>query len=542
VEPIGEGCEVDAGSVDRSPRIAPSGLDADLTRLLGDLAGPVTEREVRARLDHARLRARDTTLWPHPAEVTGPWLGWLDSVERTSGHLRRIGPLVAEILSDGISDVVLTGMGGSSLFPIVLERLFGRRPGHPQLHVIDSTDPAVVARIEREVDWQRTIVIASSKSGTTVETRAHLDRFLERLGEAIGERAAGRVIVVTDPGSELELLAGERSFRAVVHGDADVGGRYSALSPFGLLPASLLGVDLARLLALARTGESRWREDPWSDAGPALLATFLACGVEGGRDVLQLIVPDGAEPLGAWVEQLVAESTGKQGTGVLPIVLAGIEAPGRVAPDARSVVVSLGVTPGLEELADRGVPVLVLPWNGPDGLASEALRWMYAVALLCARLGVDPFDQPDVALAKNATAAALAQGSEPEDAVTVESLATAGGPPGYLALLAYVDPDGPVVPQLEHAARLLAARHGCPVTVGVGPRYLHSTGQLHKGGRPDGVFLIVVGDDEVDVRIPGRDHGFSRLKRAQAAGDLAALRGAGRRVGRVLLEDPDLQG
>jgi transaldolase / glucose-6-phosphate isomerase len=533
---------VDAGAGGRVQPGAASIPDDVTVQRLGVLAGPVMEQEVRARLDHARLRAHDTALWPAPSEVTAPWLGWLESLDRAPGHLRRIEPLVAEIVADGITDVVLTGMGGSSLFPMVLERICGRQDGHPRMHVIDSTDPAAVARIEREVDWQHAVVVAASKSGTTVETRAHLDYFVDRLTRAVGDRAAGRVVVITDPGSELESIAHGQLFRTVVPGDADVGGRYSALSPFGLLPAALLGIDLVRLLTVARTSDLRWREDPWSDSGPAMLATFLACGFASGRDVLQLLVPDGAGAVGAWVEQLVAESSGKDGRGVIPIVREGEDAAARAWPAERTVVVSFGVTAELADLVDRGVPVLVVPWDGPEGLAREALRWMHAVPLLCAQLGVDPFDQPDVALAKAATATALAQGTEPEESVTVASLLEDGAPVGYVALLAYVDPDGPMVARLTSAADRIAQRAACPVTVGVGPRYLHSTGQLHKGGRSDGLFLIVVGDDPADVSIPGRPYGFARLKRAQAAGDLAALRSLGRRVARVDPDDPDLMG
>jgi len=501
---------------------------------LVDLSEMVAGEEARARADHARLLAQDTTLWPAPHAVTGAWLGWLASLERAPDHLVRIRAALDGLDAEGIADVVLVGMGGSSLFPLVLEGVCGSAPAHPRLHVLDSTDPAAVARVESDVDWRRAVVLAASKSGTTIETRAHLDRFLWRLTAAVGERAPGRVLVVTDPGSALEELARTQGFRAVIHGDVDVGGRYSALSPFGLVPAVLLGLDVEGLLRSARNAAQRWEADPWADAGPALLATVLAVAAARGRDALHLIVPPHAGMFGAWVEQLVAESSGKDARGVLPVV---VEAASDVVASERAVVVTLGVVPGLAELEERGVPVLVVPWRGPGELAAEALRWMQAVALLCAQLGVDPFDQPDVAAAKAATAEALADGTEPDAAQPLETLRSALDGAGYVALLAYVDPYGPDTKTVRAAAGALSRRHGVPVTFGLGPRYLHSTGQLHKGGRGDGVFLVVVGDDPVDVDIPGRGYGFSRLKRAQAAGDVAALRSAGRVVARIALPD-----
>jgi len=500
----------------------------------GEKDNEASARRDDARRDHGRLRGKDTSLWPPPAEVTGAWLGWLEGIERAPRHRAAIDAVVASLLSDGIDDVVLTGMGGSSLFPMVLRAVCGRAAGHPRLHVIDSTDPAAVVRIEGAVDWARTALVVASKSGTTVETLAHLDRFRLRLEGALGARAVDRIIVVTDPRSPLADLAVTDGFRATVLGDPDVGGRYSALSPFGLLPAALLGVDLARLLEVAADAVAGWDIDPWSDAGPAQLAALLADGVGSGRDALHLIVPAAAGGFGAWIEQLVAESSGKGGTGIVPVV---VDSPAEVPRGARPMVVALGPVEGLDELSDAGVPVLVTPWDGPDALAREAMRWMQAVALACARLGVDPFDQPDVAAAKAATAAALEAGIEPDVPVALGPLLGELSGAGYVALLAYVDPEDPVVAQLERSARQLAVRTGVPVTFGIGPRYLHSTGQLHKGGRADGVHLVVVGDDPVDVRIPGRPFGFARLKRAQAAGDLVALRDAGRRAHRIDLMD-----
>jgi transaldolase/glucose-6-phosphate isomerase len=506
---------------------APSGSES-AARLLGPLVEVVRARRDASVQDHARLIAGDTSLWP-PSVAGGSWLGWTASLLRARDHRPGIDGFVRGVLADGITDVVLTGMGGSSLFPEVLVRTFGSSPGHPRLWVIDSTDPAAVARIEHEVAWSSALLIAASKSGTTVETLAHLDRFSARLFGAHGEGVGHRIAVVTDPGSPLEQRARTEHLRGIILGDPDVGGRYSAFSPFGLLPAALLGVDLDAFISTGRSAEEAFAVDPWAGSGPALLASVMAGGAISGRDVLHLLVPESALPFAAWIEQLVAESTGKQGRGILPIVT---ESALDIAPDARRLVIAFGPQPGLERLVDAGVPVLTLPWEGRHQLAVEVVRWMQATALAGSQLGVDPFDQPDVAAAKAATATALASEVRLEHGVTLREVSevVASDRPAYLAVLAYLDQSGSAARSLRAWCSELARTSGVPVTFGIGPRYLHSTGQLHKGGRPDGHFAVVVGDDPQDLEIPGRGFGFSRLKQAQAAGDVAALRAVGRRV------------
>ncbi len=494
---------------------------------VGSLAAEMVAREPRARRDHARLMQRDAALWPAPPETTAPWLGWLDSLERAPAHVRHIRSVVHDLSGDDFRHVVLVGMGGSSLFPLVLAGLWPSGAATPRLHVLDSTDPAAVASVEEDVDWASTLVVAASKSGTTIETLAHLDRFAARLLDACGEEARRRIVVVTDPGGPLEQRAADAGFRAVISGDSDVGGRYSALSPFGLLPAELLAIDTDTLLGAARAAEAGWNADPWADTGPAYLATFLAAGVAAGRDALVLLVDPRLGDFGAWIEQLVAESSGKDGTGLLPVVLRSAR---EVAALDRAIAVTIGDVAGLSASRVKNMPTVHIPWQGNERLGVEVLRWMQAVALACAQLGVNPFDQPDVAAAKAATADALTAGTEPEPAVAWSGIEHALAGAAYLAVLAYVHPERGRTDRLSEAAQRLSRSYGIPVTVGIGPRYLHSTGQLHKGGREDGVFLMVVGEDERDVEIPGRPYGFSRLKRAQAAGDLAALRASGRRA------------
>ncbi len=479
----------------------------------------------RAGADLARVLARDPALWP-TAPDAGSWLGWVVSVERAADHLRAIRPLVARVRAAGVTDVVLSGMGGSSLFPEVLARTAAPAPGAARLHVIDSTDPAAVLRVERTVPWDTTLLVAASKSGTTVETLAHLARFTDRLRDVRGADAGDRIVVVTDPGSPLEERARAEGWD-VVSGDPDVGGRYSALSPFGLVPGALLGLDVDGLVAAAAALRSGALADVADPDGPAGLAAFLAATSAGGRDVLHVLVLPGDEAFGAWIEQLVAESTGKGGRGILPVVTRSVA---EVRPDPRRAVVALGAD--ASALAGA-LPVLTLPRPVGPALGAEALRWMFATAVLGARLGVDPFDQPDVAAAKSATTEALRSGAGPGPAEPFAALAEDLAGARYLAVLAYVDPAGPLVRDLEERCRGLARTLDLPVTFGVGPRYLHSTGQLHKGGPAGGVHALVVGEDPEDAAVPGQSYGFSALKSAQAAGDLAALRAAGRIARRI---------
>jgi len=495
-------------------------------------------RHVDVGADLLRLLARDPSLFPASPDA-GAWLGWVDGPVRAAAHLARIRPLADELRREGVTDVVLCGMGGSSLFPEVLVRTLGPVPGSAagavRLHVIDSTDPAAVLRLERAVPWSTALLVAASKSGTTVETLAHLARFRARLGEAHGAGAGRRIVAVTDPGSPLERLAGEEGFRAAVTGDPDVGGRYSALSPFGLLPAVLLGADVDGLVGAAAGMRDRALADPSDPDGPAGLAAFLVAAIADGRDVLHVLAGPGAGPFGAWIEQLVAESTGKRGRGLLPVVT---RAPGDVRRDERRVVVALGRPDGTAEQTEldalaAAVPVLVLPEPVGAQLAAEAMRWMLATALLCVRLGVDPFDQPDVAAAKAATAAALAAGQGPGPTVPFAKVRDEVPGAHHLGVLAYVDPGGRLADELVARCRILGRELDVPVTFGIGPRYLHSTGQLHKGGPAGGVYAVVVGDDPEDADVPGALYGFSALKHAQAAGDLAALRAAGRRAHHV---------
>ncbi|MEY3020064.1 MAG: Glucose-6-phosphate isomerase, partial [Actinomycetota bacterium] len=456
------------------------------------------------------------------------WIGWVDApfdADRVGPELTR---LVAELDAEGVTDAVLVGMGGSSLYAEVLERLIGPATGAPRLWILDSTDPAALLRLERELPWSTTVVIAASKSGTTIEVTTLLERLLERLTDAHGAAAGRWVVALTDPGSPLADLAAARGFRAVVLGRTDVGGRYSALTVFGLLPAALLGVDPLTHVDPARRRLEVLRA---ATAGEELeevatIAAVLAAAVGTGRDKVALVSPPSSRPIGPWLEQLIAESLGKGGRGPLPVLDEDLDA---VRGTDRAVI-ALGRVRGLDAARAAGIPVLVL--DAPTGgtLAATVLAWELAVAAAGVALGVDPFDQPDVAAAKAATARVLAAGTDLAAPGDARALVAGLGVGEHLAVLAYVDPHGPTAAALEGAVQRLRARVDAVVTLGIGPRYLHSTGQAHKGGAPSGRFLVVVGDDPEDVVVPGPIGSLSRLKRAQAAGDAEALAALGRPV------------
>lgn len=437
-----------------------------------------------------RIWERDPTVWTGRDEAE--WLGWLDEPARMREQVDDLLGFAEEIASAGATDdFVLLGMGGSSLAPEVLRRAFGAE----RFHVLDTTHPAAIRALESRLDPERTLFVAASKSGTTLETRAHTDYFLAR---------GGRFAAITDPGSELETFAREHHFLRVFHGEPTIGGRYSALSPFGMVPAALMGIDLRRLLE--RAGEMR-EACRFAEGNPGLeLGVSLGDGWREGRD--KVVFAD-LHGFGLWAEQLVAESTGKEGRGLVP-------APGESPHGGDRQVQEVRLADAYE-------------------LAQEFFRWEFGVAVAGAILEIDPFDQPDVQAAKDRTTAVLAGSDAPlEPHGSADELFAQAREGDYLAIQAFVDP----AREAELEPLVARAREtGRAVTLGLGPRYLHSTGQLHKGG-PDTVLCLQVFDDAGDeLPIPGREFGFARLIRAQAQGDFEALQERGRRVARVRLED-----
>lgn len=505
---------------------------------LGEAAGSV-EAAVTRLVDAdamTRMRAGDHTLWQDDPTEVADRLGWLPVVAEVQGRVGELEALAATVADDGVRHAVVMGMGGSSLFPEVLWQTFGAAPDHVDLRVLDTTDPAAIARVEAEVDLRATLFIAASKSGTTIETRSQLAHFWERTG---GD--GSRFVAVTDPGTELAELGREHGFRAVFENRADIGGRYSALSLFGMVPGALIGADIAGLLDRAMAVLDDTAPGGERSANPAVrLGAVIGACARAGRDKLTFVLPDAIASFGLWLEQLVAESTGKQGTGSLPVVGEDLGGPEVYGQDR--VFVAIGSDAGrdarLDALVAAGHPVVHLVYDDPLDLGGLVVLFEQAVALSGVVLGINPFDQPDVASAKEATNTVLDDGPPAIETEAVKDLLAEVGPGDYVAVTAFVDPGRfELLDGLQAARMAIRDRHQVATTLGIGPRFLHSTGQLHKGGPATGVFLQVVGEDPTDVEIPGRDLTFATLKHAQADGDLLALRDRGLRAGRVSLDD-----
>jgi transaldolase/glucose-6-phosphate isomerase len=445
-----------------------------------------------------RIWERDSTVWTGADEAK--WLGWLDEPKRMQERVAEIVEFADQVADDELDAIVLLGMGGSSLAPEVLRRTFRSEA----FHVLDTTHPEAIRSLEESIDIERTLFISASKSGSTLETRSHTDYFWERAG-----KRGACFVAITDPGSELERTATERGFRHIFSGEPTIGGRYSALSPFGIVPAALMGIDVGRLLANAERMMELCRQDSGNPGYE--LGRELGSAWQDGRDKVCIAETDGS--FGLWAEQLIAESTGKQGKGLIP-------APGE-SPDGPDRQLA---TP---QVAD------------PYAVAGEFYRWEFAVAVAGAYLEINPFDQPDVQAAKDKTNEVLADGGDPavELEGSVEGLLAQANERDYVCVQAFIEPNDENDRRIDDLVRKLRRRSGLVVTHGYGPRYLHSTGQLHKGGPNTGLFLQVVDDTGEEIAIPGKPFGFGRLIRAQAAGDYASLKERGRRAARIHIED-----
>ena len=524
----------------------------------------------------ARLWARDASLWSDSDEAQ--WLDWLDIVQEQQAGLAALQGTVRSIVDAGFQHLVLLGMGGSSLCPDVLRETFGHVEGHPELLVLDSTDPAQVAGVADAVDMARTLFIVSSKSGSTLEPNILLAYFFRQVVDAIGEdEAASRFIAITDPGSNLERQATDAGFRHIFHGKPQIGGRFSALSAFGIVPAAIMGLDVGRFLEGAGQMVEACGTGSVAAQNPGvLLGTILGVAATQGRDKLTLFASPGIASLGGWLEQLVAESTGKSGKGIIPVDGEAIGAPDHYGEDRVFVYLRLESAPdaaqdaAVAELESAGQPVVRIPLADAYHLGAEFFRWEIATAVAGASLDINPFDQPDVEASKietrKLTAAYEETGSLPaEDPVLVDGdlslytnagnaselseLAGSGaslaetinthlsraGSGDYVALLAYLDRNE------AHDAVLQAVRHqvrdarGVATCVGFGPRFLHSTGQAYKGGPNSGVFLQITCDHAKDLPVPGHDYTFGVVEAAQARGDFEVLAERERRVLRVHL-------
>lgn len=517
-----------------------------------------------------RLWQKDATLWtgdPQTQAAIRNRLGWLHVVAdmRRSG-VDEINALANAVRAEGYTDCVVLGMGGSSLCPDVCRATFGTAPGWLRLHVLDSTHPRAVQTVEEAVDVERTLFIVSSKSGATGESNAFYHYFWDQVAQAEIASPGANFVAITDPGTPLDDEATAHGFRHVFRNPADIGGRYSALSLFGLVPMALIGMDVVAFLASAEE-MARWcgPEIAASDNPGMVLGAQLATHAQHGRDKLTLVCAPEIATLGWWLEQLVAESLGKQGIGVVPIEGEELGTPEVYGNDRVFVHIALSNTDGGEDeprlyaLGEAGQPVIRLELAEPLDLGQEFFRWEVATAVAGHLLGVNPFDEPNVQESKDNTAALLQTfqdtGALPAEdpAVSAGELSLYGhyrgetvgealrgfldhvGPGDYVALMAYLPQNDATQNRVNTIRDLLRAATRAATTAGYGPRFLHSTGQLHKGGPNTAVCLQLTADIDEDVPIPDAPYSFGTFIQAQALGDMRSLQGHGRRVLRIHL-------
>jgi glucose-6-phosphate isomerase len=531
-------------------------------RIPDALQAVVTQEIARAHSEDVagRLTRADPTLWgASGTQEIADRLGWLTIAERMLDVLDELTAFADAVVGDGLRDVVLLGMGGSSLAPEVLRQCFGHRPGHPQLHVLDSTDAATIRAAQDLLDLERTMFIVSSKSGGTIEPLSLFAHFWSLVEDGANFAA------ITDPGSGLEKLAHEHGFRQVFAGDPDIGGRYSALSAFGMVPAALTGVDIRSLLQgaagawkteLDRGAAAEGAADlsPGAERAGVWIGAALSALARGGHDKLTFVIDESLPGLGLWLEQLVAESTGKQGTGILPVAEEPLGEPTEYGEDRVFVYLSdldardPALRARVDALAEAGHPRLLVPTHGARDLGRVFMLWEIAVAVAGWGLQINPFDQPNVQQAKDGTNRVLADyeadGVLPAiadaDSVTLSALLGDASPPEYVAIMGYVQPSAGFDAAVSELREMIRKATKATTTFGYGPRFLHSTGQFHKGGPKTGRFLQLLHDGPEDVDIPGKPYSFTTLKNAQAIGDLDTLRTLERPSARVRLrgEDP----
>jgi glucose-6-phosphate isomerase len=510
-----------------------------------------------------RIWRRDTTFWGGDADrqrSVANRLGWLDVAARMRAHAPDVRAFAEQVRADGFADAVLLGMGGSSLAPEVLRQSFGPQPGWPRLHVLDTTDPATIHAVTRRIDPARSLFFVSSKSGTTIEALSLFAYVHSLVDRAKPGRAGENFVAITDDGTPLQDLARQHGFRRVFTNPGDIGGRYSALSYFGLVPAAVMGIDIAALLDRGIAAAAA----PDGDAlrlGAALGEAALA-----GRDKATFVVAPEIAAFGLWVEQLIAESTGKLGRGILPVAGEPPGAPADYGDDRLFVQLRAGAgTPAQDaavaSLADAGQPAIVIDLDDTYDLGREFFRWEFAVAVAGQVLGINPFDEPNVQESKDNTQRVLAEFERTgsldlagmdarEGAValiapdrlaegtldaSVAKLIDTLKAGDYFAITAYIEPTASAEATFSEIRGAVRDACGVATTLGYGPRFLHSTGQLHKGGPATGVFLQVTAGDAEDVAIPGRPFTFGQLKRAQSIGDFESLLGHGRPALRVHL-------
>ncbi len=550
---------------------------SNAVKSLGTMADPVNRRVSGLIADAVpdRLWSHDPTLWTNDKagqEEARKRMGWLDLPVSSRAALKEIYDFVSEVRADGFAHFLLIGMGGSSLAPEVLSQCFpASLHGGIEFSILDSTDPGQILAAETAFPPEKTIYIISSKSGGTAEVNALFNYFWERSGQA-----ASHFVAITDPGTSLEALANARGFRKIFHADPSVGGRYSALTHFGLVPAALLGIDLERLLGRAEWMMSQCSSDISGARNPGLvLGAILGQFALDGRDKLTFLADESVAPFGTWLEQLIAESSGKLEKGIIPVVGEQIAGASPISPESLKgygldrLFVYLrregGLDDAVKSLQEAGHSVLIFNIMDPYDLGAEFYRWEVATAIACSILGVNAFDQPDVQDSKDRTKSKITAYSQSKNldedtpiwkndgiqvfstqhltesslAKIIQSFLKSARENDYVAINAYLPRNAEMTAALNEIRSIIGLKTGCATTLGFGPRFLHSTGQLHKGGPDSGLFLQITTGPERDLDIPGQGMSFSILERAQALGDYEALAARERRILRLNLPSPE---
>jgi transaldolase/glucose-6-phosphate isomerase len=490
-----------------------------------------------------RLWAKDPSLWTNSGEEK--WLGWLDVVDEQVDAAAELQAFASEVKARGFESVLLLGMGGSSLCPEVLKMTFGKKAGYPELHVLDSTDPAQVKAFEDKVDLAKTLFIVSSKSGSTLEPNIFKQYFFDKVKDP------SQFVAITDPGSNLEKAAQADGFWKIFPGVASIGGRYSALSNFGMVPAAAMGLDVARLLHEAQIMVGQCHAEAGRNAGVAL-GLMLGAACNAGRDKLTIVASPSIFDVGAWLEQLIAESTGKLGKGIIPVDREPLGPPHIYGKDRVFVYLRLeggeerSHEVGIAALESAGFPVIKITLPDAYHVAGEFFRWEIATAVAGSVIGINPFDQPDVEASKIETRKLTSEfertGALPAeteevlrigDPALLEQLRALLGslqPGDYFAVLGYVPMNDSSEVALQSIRSMVRDSKKVATCMGFGPRFLHSTGQAYKGGPTSGVFLQITCDDSADLAVPGSSYTFGVVKAAQARGDLEVLKSRGRRT------------
>jgi transaldolase / glucose-6-phosphate isomerase len=520
----------------------------------------------------ARLWQKDASLWSNTDE--NKWLGWLTITEQQLANLATLKQLAVEVKKAKLKHVLLLGMGGSSLCPEVLRMTFGKIAGFPELHVLDSTDPTQIKALEKKVDLKKTLCIVSSKSGSTLEPNIFKQYFFERVKKAVGEKLGGsRFIAVTDPGSKMQQVAESDKFWKIFAGDPSIGGRYSALSNFGMVPGAAMGMDLGKFLKTTQEMAKACGPNSAADTNPGvILGTIMGVAANHGRDKITIITSPGIFDLGAWLEQLIAESTGKIGKGIIPVDREKLAKPGVYGNDRLFAYLRLANKPNSAQdaavaaLEKAGHPVVRITVPNTYALGQEFFRWEIATAVAGSIIGINAFNQPDVEASKIETKKLTSQyeatGSLPPEspffvskdtklfADDKNAAALSGGKAlgeilkthlsrigagDYFALLGYIPMNAENEKALQAIRTSVRDAKKVATCLGFGPRFLHSTGQAYKGGPNSGVFLQITCDDAADLPVPGQKYTFGVVKAAQARGDFAVLAERGRRALRVHL-------